>query len=155
MKILACTDGSETGTKTVEMAAKVASWEEDSEVTVVFVYQPIQAVPPHGYVPHHYGGRTERENIPKDVEKDLMDQGEHILNKAGEILERKEVSYQTQLEEGHPAAAIVGYAEEHDMDLILIGDKGHSKLKKVLLGSVSSAVVQEADCHVMVVKNKE
>ncbi len=155
MKILACTDGSETGMKAIEMAAKVASWEEGSEVTAIFVHKPIQTMPTHGYVPHHYGERTERVEIPQKVRDDLLSQGEHMLDKAGEILEAKNVTYRTQLKEGHPAAAIVAYAQEKDIDLILIGDRGHSKLKRVLLGSVSSAVVQEASCHVMVVKDKK
>ena len=48
--------------------------------------------------------------------------------------------------------SIVEYAEEHKMDLIVIGTKGLSGIKKMLLGSTASGVVTYAYCPVMVVK---
>ncbi len=50
------------------------------------------------------------------------------------------------------AAAIVGYSEQHDIDLIVIGTRGRSGFKKLLLGSVASGVATYAHCPVMVVK---
>lgn len=47
---------------------------------------------------------------------------------------------------------IVEYAEEKNIDLIVIGSKGMSGLKRMLLGSVASGVVTYADCPVLVVK---
>jgi nucleotide-binding universal stress UspA family protein len=46
----------------------------------------------------------------------------------------------------------VEYAEEHKIDLIVIGTKGLSGIKKMLLGSTASGVVTYAHCPVMVVK---
>jgi nucleotide-binding universal stress UspA family protein len=46
----------------------------------------------------------------------------------------------------------VEYAEEKKIDLIVIGSKGMSGLKRMLLGSVASGVVTYADCPVLVVK---
>jgi nucleotide-binding universal stress UspA family protein len=46
----------------------------------------------------------------------------------------------------------VEYAEEHNIDLIVIGTKGLSGIKKMLLGSTASGVVAYAHCPVMVVK---
>ena len=50
------------------------------------------------------------------------------------------------------AAEIVDYAEQENIDLIIIGTKGRSRLKKMLLGSVALGVVTYAHCPVMVVK---
>jgi nucleotide-binding universal stress UspA family protein len=47
---------------------------------------------------------------------------------------------------------IVEYAEEKKIDLIVIGSKGMSGLKRMLLGSVATGVVTHADCPVLVVK---
>ena len=44
--------------------------------------------------------------------------------------------------------AIVTYAEENDIDLIVVGTRGRSGLKKVLLGSVASGVVTYSHCPV-------
>jgi nucleotide-binding universal stress UspA family protein len=47
---------------------------------------------------------------------------------------------------------IVEYAEKQDVDLIVIGTRGMSGLKRILLGSTSSGVVTYAHCPVLVVK---
>jgi nucleotide-binding universal stress UspA family protein len=44
------------------------------------------------------------------------------------------------------------YAEKEKMDLIILGTRGQSGFKKLLLGSVASGVVKYAHCPVMVVK---
>ena len=49
-------------------------------------------------------------------------------------------------------SAIVDYAERENVDLIIIGSRGRSGFKKMLLGSVASDVVTYAHCPVMVVK---
>ena len=49
-------------------------------------------------------------------------------------------------------SAIVGYAERENVDLIVIGSRGRTGFKKMLLGSVASDVVTYAHCPVMVVK---
>ena len=49
-------------------------------------------------------------------------------------------------------ASILNYAEERDVDLIVIGTRGRSGLKKMLLGNVASDVVTYSYCPVLVVK---
>jgi nucleotide-binding universal stress UspA family protein len=48
--------------------------------------------------------------------------------------------------------AIVEYAERENMDLLVIGSRGLTGFKKLLVGSVASGVVTYAHCPVMVVK---
>jgi nucleotide-binding universal stress UspA family protein len=50
------------------------------------------------------------------------------------------------------AASILNYAEERNIDLIIIGTRGNSGLKKMLLGSVASDVVTYSYCPVLVIK---
>jgi nucleotide-binding universal stress UspA family protein len=47
---------------------------------------------------------------------------------------------------------IIEYAEEKNIDLIVVGTRGRSGFKKLLLGSIASSVVTYAHCPVMVVK---
>ncbi len=47
---------------------------------------------------------------------------------------------------------IVSFAERENIDLIVVGIRGRSAIKKLLLGSVSSGVVTYAHCTVTVVK---
>jgi nucleotide-binding universal stress UspA family protein len=50
------------------------------------------------------------------------------------------------------AASVLNYAEEKDVDLIVIGTRGNSGLKKMLLGSVASDIVVYSYCPVLVIK---
>ena len=50
------------------------------------------------------------------------------------------------------AESIINYASEQKADLIVIGTRGRSGLKRLVLGSVASAVVTHASCPVLVVR---
>ena len=47
---------------------------------------------------------------------------------------------------------IIQYADQENIDLIVIGTRGRSGVKKLLLGSTASGVVTYADCLVLVTK---
>lgn len=49
-------------------------------------------------------------------------------------------------------SAIVEYAKNKNVDLVVTGTRGRSKFKKLLFGSIASGVIAEATCPVMVVK---
>ena len=51
-----------------------------------------------------------------------------------------------------PVPALVDLASEVSADLIVIGTRGHTGLKHVLLGSVAERVVRTAPCPVLTVK---
>jgi nucleotide-binding universal stress UspA family protein len=53
---------------------------------------------------------------------------------------------------GEPAEEIVRLANIHQVDLIVIGSRGLTGVTRILKGSVSSQVVEEASCSVLVVK---
>lgn len=55
---------------------------------------------------------------------------------------------------GDPAEEIVRLANIHHVDLIVIGSRGLTGVNRILKGSVSSQVVEDAACSVMVVKPK-
>jgi nucleotide-binding universal stress UspA family protein len=53
---------------------------------------------------------------------------------------------------GQPANVILGVAESIQPDMIILGARGLSTWKGLLLGSVSSSIVQRAEIPVLVVK---
>lgn len=55
---------------------------------------------------------------------------------------------------GHAAAEIIHLAEEHDIDLIVIGSQGLTGMNRLMLGSVAEQVVRGAPCPVYVVKTR-
>ena len=66
----------------------------------------------------------------------------------------KKINIHTEVLVGTKSIAkeILTYAENNNVDLIVIGTKGRSAFKKALLGSVASSVLTHAACPVMVVK---
>ena len=50
------------------------------------------------------------------------------------------------------ASTIVDYAESKNIDLLVIGSKGRTGLKKMLVGSTATDVIKYAHCPVMVVR---
>ncbi len=54
-----------------------------------------------------------------------------------------------------PAAAIVSYADEHRIDLIVMGTHGRGAVAHLLLGSVAEKVVRSAHCPVLTVRQPE
>lgn len=56
---------------------------------------------------------------------------------------------------GSPALAIVDYAREHDIDVIVMGTHGRGALAHLLMGSVAERVVRVAPCPVLTVRHPE
>jgi nucleotide-binding universal stress UspA family protein len=59
---------------------------------------------------------------------------------------------ETILDVASAADSIVNFAESKKADLIVIGTKGRTGLKRLLLGSVASGVVTHASCPVLVTR---
>jgi nucleotide-binding universal stress UspA family protein len=60
-----------------------------------------------------------------------------------------------EVREGTPFYEIVRFAQETNIDLILLGTHGHSGLAHVLLGSTAEKVVRKAPCPVLTVRHPE
>jgi nucleotide-binding universal stress UspA family protein len=76
--------------------------------------------------------------------------GEQIL--ADAAAKAKDVTYDTCLEFGNPARTILKVAKQEDNDLIVLGSRGVSGVKRFLLGSVSADVSMHAQRSVLIVR---
>jgi len=83
------------------------------------------------------------EKMLKEREKELRE----FLDQAS--LKGLEVEY--VLRKGKPGAEIIRFAEESNMDLIVIGTQGRSPLTDALVGSAARMVIHRAPCPVLVV----
>ena len=82
----------------------------------------------------------------------MRNEGEKYLNKVKLNVNEKNIQIKTEIISSiNIAGGIVDYAEENNIDLIVIETRGRSGFKKLLLGSVASHVVTYAHCPVMVV----
>ena len=112
-------------------------------MTVLHVIDPVEAsynpgatVP--GYSEEWYESAKQRaEGLFAEAERTAADRG---------------VEVETVLEIGPPSNVIVEYADDHDIDQIVMGCHGRSGVARVLLGSVAEAVVRRSPVPVTVVR---
>ncbi|MFQ3573850.1 MAG: universal stress protein [Thermodesulfovibrionales bacterium] len=64
----------------------------------------------------------------------------------------KNIEIKTIVAVGHPADQIIRYASENSCDIIVMGQKGKSRIETWLMGSVSRRVATYASCTVTIVK---
>lgn len=75
------------------------------------------------------------------------------LSKLKESAAKKDVKVSIHtINDPSASSGIIRFADEHKIDLIIIGSHGRSGLKKAVLGSVASGVIKNANCPVMIVK---
>src|SRR5918994_7680242 len=78
--------------------------------------------------------------------KELLEQQAKRIEESGGTVK------ETHLREGRAQEEIVEVAEEIGAGLIVMGSRGHGRLRRALLGSVSDAVVRHAHCPVTIVR---
>ena len=55
---------------------------------------------------------------------------------------------------GNPADKIITFAEDNDMDMIIVGSLGKGGYERFVLGSVSEKIVRHSKIPVLVVREK-
>ena len=78
--------------------------------------------------------------------------GEGILEDGKKKAAAEGVKAKTILVDGHTVKEILKVASEGNFNLIVIGARGMSNIKELLMGSVSDGVVKHAPCNVLVVR---
>ncbi|MDW7738660.1 MAG: universal stress protein [Bacillota bacterium] len=149
MKILVCTDGSEHSQKALEKVSSIASELNVEEVAIIHVYDNKSDL---SSLTSEYITAEILEGIKKAMEVHEKER-EEILEEAQKFFNEKNIKARKIFKEGHPSHTIINVANEEGFDLIVVGSRGFGGLKKIFLGSVSNAVVQEArNCSVLIVK---
>ncbi len=74
------------------------------------------------------------------------------LERAAEAAKKAGVEAETHIVRDDASEALISAAEEHDADLILIGNKGMTGARRFLLGSVPNDVAHHAPCSVLIAR---
>ncbi len=90
--------------------------------------------------------------LPEESVENQMQHIREIQTKACELLLKAGLSVSTLIEVADPKLLLISEAEKWDADAIFVGTRGHSRLDRMLLGSVATAVVNRAHCSVEVVR---
>jgi nucleotide-binding universal stress UspA family protein len=147
-KILVAIDGSEISMKAAVYAIDIVKKNKSQLIalTVLDISTPRRISSSFITAPTY--GLKELEEKRKEAQQ-WLDKFEKLAAKENNVKLKSEIIEDPISRVG---SAIVDYAERENVDLIVIGSRGRTGFKKMLLGSVASDVVTYAHCPVMVVK---
>jgi nucleotide-binding universal stress UspA family protein len=138
-RILVATDGSREAQLALTTAADLAK-STDSELHVVHVGEV-----PLVYHPERHAYQAEYEEHEKEAQQLLEAQMQRIEGASA-------TEAQAHLRMGRADEEIVELAQSIDAGLIVMGSRGHGRLRRALVGSVSESVVRHAHCPVTIVR---
>lgn len=138
-KIVVGYDGSENSERALERAIELAS-ESGAKVRIVTVSDNASFI------------LAQDAEIYSKLLEEANERAKHIQLSALAKLENSGVRVEGEILEGSPVNAILSSASEFKADLIVVGRRGVRGLKRFLIGSVSSAIVSNSKCDVLVVK---
>ena len=135
--ILVAIDGSQHGEKAAHLAGEMARM-SSADLWVLNTFEPVPSYLGEPNLSQAISARThEAEEIVAKTQSDVGEIPGHI---------------HSETLEGPPAEAILNLAEVREIDLIIMGTRGLSRLAGVLLGSQSQKVISHADCPVMLAR---
>ncbi|HEY3367667.1 MAG TPA: universal stress protein [Symbiobacteriaceae bacterium] len=144
-KILLATDGSDCSVRAAKAVGELAATMPAAQVTVLHVAH----VPNSFYVTDENGNSVTPE-VPMDVM--IRRSADPILRRTVAALGLPADKVFTEVQVGEPAEEIVDLAKCEGYDMVVMGNRGLSQLKELLIGSVSNRVLHLAPCPVLIVK---
>jgi nucleotide-binding universal stress UspA family protein len=143
-RILVGIDGSESSIDAADYAIEMAKKDGAQVIALTVNRIPLSS----------YGLATPQEEVKQSKDNEEMQEFKEWLDKISQNAKQNSVQLQKEIINSQMSveAAIVEYAESEGVDLIVVGTRGNSGIKNMLLGSIASGVVKYATCPVMVVK---
>jgi nucleotide-binding universal stress UspA family protein len=146
MKILVPVDGSKASLNAAKKAVEIAKKENATIkfLTVInddFTYSTDNIIMSQGYI----------NSYSKELMKSLREEGAKLLEGLVGMLDLGDVKVRKQETAGIPYVRILDIASDDKVDLIVMGNRGFSKIKRFFLGSVAQKVISEAPCPVLIV----
>jgi nucleotide-binding universal stress UspA family protein len=151
-RILVAINGSISSMHTIDYAISIAM-KNNSQLVILYVIDVYK----YPYLPSSiilaptFGSEKYLEER-NEAEEQMNKIKEKYKQKTKNNIDSKELK--TEIVEGAKSAAttIMEYAESENIDLIIIGSRGRTSFKKLLLGSVSSDIIKNAHCAVLVIR---
>ncbi len=141
MKLLVATDGSDNALRAVAYAAELLQkFTEGGSITLITVQDDAALQRARRFV----GKKTVDEYLHELAQADIAAARE-LLGKAG-------VNYDTLIRIGQPAVEIAAAGEPARFDMIVLGSKGRSVLKDLVVGSVASRMMELATIPILLVR---
>jgi nucleotide-binding universal stress UspA family protein len=95
---------------------------------------------------------SEKTFVDKEMFRTIKKKAEDMIDELVSDIGQQDFTVKGIIEKGDPSVQIINISSSLNVDLIVLGSKGTSKIGQYLLGSVANKVVQYAHKPVMVVK---
>lgn len=148
-KILVPVDGSPVSKKAAQYAVHIAK-KEGASLVLLNVLPDVKQGGAIG-LQAKYGNMR----IVQGFQRARMQSAQQWMSEMADMAGRHDVRASMEIlpDDGtHEVGVITEYAGKNGVDLIVMGSKGQSKFKKLLLGSVASEVISYSPCPVLVVR---
>lgn len=139
-KILVATDGSASANSSLKKAGELAKMTQAQ----IYVLTVVPEVSYFEQYPTDFPYGSDLAEANESRAKLILDDAKKRLDYDGPV----ETFYVT----GSSAKEIINFAEDKDVDLIVLGNRGLGAFSRTLLGSVSTKVINHTDRSVIVVK---
>jgi len=140
MKILAPVDGSESSLEAVKRACKLLAAAAELSVTLISVHDDVALKHARSIVGS------------KAVDDYLRQLSDEDVAGARKLLEQEGIKHEVVIRIGHVSQEIVDLADQGGFDLIVMGNKGRSALRDLVIGSVAQRVLSLATTPILLVK---
>ena len=141
MKLLVATDGSENALRAVEYAIEMlGKLKEPGSITLISV---------HDDTALRHAQRFVGKEVVDDYLRELSDTD---LAEARKILEKSGVRHDNIIRTGHVASEITTAGTDGGFDMIVLGSKGRSALKDLVIGSIAMRVIEMSSVPVLLVR---
>lgn len=87
----------------------------------------------------------------EETRRTRREEGEASTARIVEAADKRSLDAVTAVEEGSPSETIVEYADDHDVEMVVMGTHGRSGVDRYILGSVTEEVVRSSDVPVLTV----
>jgi nucleotide-binding universal stress UspA family protein len=144
-KILVATDASAASSRAVRFAARL-SVQHESELLILNVIRDMQ-------LPQALRDNPDFESF-YDARDELMRQAADLILKEAKQLAKKEgaKNVHTAIGSGDPATSVAGFARRRNIDMIVVGTRGLSKVKAASMGSVSRKLLDLSEVNCLVIR---
>ena len=137
--VLVASDGSPLSERALTYALETFP---DATFTSIYVIDPVDSV-----IDVEAGGLS----VAEKWYENAQDRANSIHTSDRDLAAEHAVELETVTEIGRPATEILDYADDNDIDQIVIGSHGRSGLDRILLGSVAETVTRRAQIPVAVI----
>ena len=130
-KILVAVDGSDVSYRALD-AALFLSEKLGSKITAIHVIENVPTV----YI--------QSQKLLDELLEARKNESQKILDECSSIATKKGIVISTTLLEGNPASTITEFSQSEKYEVIIIGSRGIGAIQELVLGSVSSKVIQSS-----------